>query len=367
MVDDVVGVGILTMEHRAHAIVEDLLRHAAERLECGSMTTQQRLRRSLCSTKRPHSMRLWPSTSENSQRYFSVDDIFDIVKAVVVAELLTATALFSFTRLDGIPRSTLFIHSLILAAALITARTMANVFEYEQKRAHSGPIKAKYAIVIASNYFSSAFIKWLETNDIEPKQVVAILDDCKEMIGRKISGVQILGRPSAIKQTVDEFAVHGVNVDEVIVSGGENHLAKPVLGELRRFCRQTDIELTFMPQLFQSTFRLSANLKVEPTVFQQAAHFQYLLFRGEANFGFRLRVALYRFAVTRFCMRQRFGGSRCWNSPALLAAEAGRRGPSLSDLQISNDADPVRPLWRVFTGKSSAVGDRTSAAQDRNG
>src|SRR5262245_49280425 len=43
-------------------------------------------------------------------RYFSVDDIFDIVKAVVVAELLTATALFSFTRLDGIPRTTLFIH-----------------------------------------------------------------------------------------------------------------------------------------------------------------------------------------------------------------------------------------------------------------
>jgi FlaA1/EpsC-like NDP-sugar epimerase len=69
-------------------------------------------------------------------RYFSVDDIFDTVKAVVVAELLTATALFSFTRLDGIPRSTLFIHSLILAAALIATRTVAHLFEYEQKRAY---------------------------------------------------------------------------------------------------------------------------------------------------------------------------------------------------------------------------------------
>src|SRR5258705_6533908 len=74
-------------------------------------------------------------------RYFSVDDIFDIVKAVVVAELLAAIALFSFTRLDGIPRSTLFIHSLILAAALIAARTVAHLFEYEQKRAHCRPIK----------------------------------------------------------------------------------------------------------------------------------------------------------------------------------------------------------------------------------
>ena len=31
-------------------------------------------------------------------RYFSVDDIFDIAKAVVVAELLTAATLFLFTR-----------------------------------------------------------------------------------------------------------------------------------------------------------------------------------------------------------------------------------------------------------------------------
>src|SRR4051794_17719182 len=62
-------------------------------------------------------------------RYFSVDDIFDIVKAVAVTEVLTTIALFSITRLDGIPRSTLFIHFLILAAALIAVRTVAHRFE----------------------------------------------------------------------------------------------------------------------------------------------------------------------------------------------------------------------------------------------
>jgi lipopolysaccharide/colanic/teichoic acid biosynthesis glycosyltransferase len=198
-------------------------------------------------------------------RYFSVDDIFDIVKAVFVAELLTATTLFSFTRLDGIPRSTLFIHSLILATGLIAARTIAHLFEFEQKRAHRRPITAKYVIVVASNYLSSAFIKWLETNDIEPKQVIAILDDSEEMVGRRISGVPILGSPLRIKQTIDEFAVHGVKVDEVIVSGSENHLATPVFAELRRICCQTNIELIFISQLFQSTFRQAADPKIEPT------------------------------------------------------------------------------------------------------
>src|SRR5262249_52504604 len=141
---------------------------------------------------------------------------------------------------------------------------MAHMFEYEQKKAHRLPLKAKYAIVVASNYLSSAFIKWLETNDIEPKQVIAILDDTEEMVGRRISGVQVLGSPLKIKQTIDEFAVHGVHVDEVIVSGGENHLSRPVLAELRSICRQTDVELIFMPQLFQSTFRQAADPKIEP-------------------------------------------------------------------------------------------------------
>ena len=205
-------------------------------------------------------------------RYFSVDDIFDIAKAVVVAELLTAATLFLFTQLDGIPRSTLFIHALILATALVAARTIAH-FEHAQKGAIRHPSKTKYVVVIGSNYLSSAFIKWLETNEIEPKQVMAILDDRKEVMGQKISGVQVLGNPLQLKQTVEEFSVHGVKVDEVIVSNGENQLTKPVLAELQKICRQKEIELTFLPQLFHSTFRQVADSNNEPAGLQQAPTF----------------------------------------------------------------------------------------------
>ena len=207
------------------------------------------------------------------QRYFSVDDIFDIAKAVLVAELLIAAVMFLVTRLEGIPRSTLFIHALILATALVAARTTIAHFEHRQKGAIRHPSKTKYVVVIGSNYLSSAFIKWLETNEIEPKQVMAILDDREEVMGRKISGVQVLGNPLRLKQTVEEFSVHGVKVDEVIVSNGESQLAKPILAELQRICRQKEIELTFLPQLFHSTFRQVADSNNEPAELQQAATF----------------------------------------------------------------------------------------------
>jgi lipopolysaccharide/colanic/teichoic acid biosynthesis glycosyltransferase len=224
-------------------------------------------------------------------RYFSVDDIFDIVKAVVVAELLTASALFLFTRLEGIPRSTLFIHSLLLAASLIAVRTAAHLFEHEQRRAIGRPPETKHVIIVGSNYLSSAFIKWLETNDIEPKQVIAILDDSEEMIGRKISGVRVLGSLLKIKQMVDEFAVHGVKVDEVIVSNGESHLARPVFIELRKICHQNDIELSFLPQLLQSSLGQATESKVEASQSRQVLPFpisSYFWIKRVLDFVFAL-------------------------------------------------------------------------------
>jgi lipopolysaccharide/colanic/teichoic acid biosynthesis glycosyltransferase len=227
-------------------------------------------------------------------RYFSVDDIFDIAKAVVLSESLTAAVLFSFTRLEGIPRSTFFIHALILVTALVAARISIAHFEHAQKGAIRHLSKIKYVVVIGSNYLSSAFIKWLETNEIEPKRVIAILDDREEVMGRKIWGVQVLGNPLRLKQTVEEFSVHGVKVDEVIVSNGENQLAKPVVAELQRICRQREIELTFLPELFHSTFRQVADSNIEPAGLQQAPTFSissYFEVKRVLDFVFALLFA----------------------------------------------------------------------------
>src|SRR5437016_4618096 len=46
--------------------------------------------------------------------YISVHDVIDLVKAVLVGELLSCSAVFVLTRLSGIPRSVPVIHALIL-------------------------------------------------------------------------------------------------------------------------------------------------------------------------------------------------------------------------------------------------------------
>src|SRR5436190_23419679 len=60
-------------------------------------------------------------------RYFSVHDALDIAEAVLFAELMTCAALFTLTRLDGIPRSAPLIHGFLLAGGVVAARIFVRV------------------------------------------------------------------------------------------------------------------------------------------------------------------------------------------------------------------------------------------------
>src|SRR3954470_11238170 len=60
-------------------------------------------------------------------RYFSLQEAIDVAEAVLFSELMTFLALFTLTRLDGIPRSTPLTHGMMLFAGLIAARLIIQI------------------------------------------------------------------------------------------------------------------------------------------------------------------------------------------------------------------------------------------------
>ena len=187
-------------------------------------------------------------------RYFSVHEALDIAEAVLFAELMTFAVLFTLTHLDGIPRSMPLIHGLLLATGLLAARVVVRIVtsDADDETAEHG-CRRERIILIGANRFAGSFIQLLRSYAPNQQPVIAVLDENAAMVGRAISGVQVLGAPHELEAIISEFAVHGVGTDRIVIAGEANFLSPAVMHEVERICRKRQIDLTFLPRMIGLT------------------------------------------------------------------------------------------------------------------
>ncbi|MEA2904174.1 MAG: hypothetical protein QOI12_1561 [Alphaproteobacteria bacterium] len=183
-------------------------------------------------------------------RYFSVHDAIELAKAVLAGELLTCVVLFTFTRLEGIPRSTPVIHALILGAGLVTARGLVRIAERNRKVAsQAGHVPSEHIILIGLNDLSSLYMKMLEAFAPGQRRVIAILDERPASFGRSVDGVRVFGPPAQLGSLIDEFAVHGMSTHRVVVGGEAETLSDEAMNHVQHACVQRGLDLQFVPLL----------------------------------------------------------------------------------------------------------------------
>jgi lipopolysaccharide/colanic/teichoic acid biosynthesis glycosyltransferase len=181
---------------------------------------------------------------------FSVDDALAVAKAVFLSEFITYLILFSVTRLDGIPRSTPLIHTLLLSAGLIGARAFVRMAHSE--RDVSPPARqlaAENIIAIGSNRLTALYIDLLRAYAPKHRRLIAVLDDSAQMIGRSVSGIRVLGPPAHLLSIIEEFREHGVRTDRIIVGGDSDFLTTEAMAEIEGICSEYEIRLDFVPRL----------------------------------------------------------------------------------------------------------------------
>jgi lipopolysaccharide/colanic/teichoic acid biosynthesis glycosyltransferase len=183
-------------------------------------------------------------------QYFSVNDAIDVAKAVVFAEFMIVVVLFTFTRLEGIPRSTPVIHALILAAGLVAARTLVRLFHDDARVMNNNARNAsEHIIMIGATRLSSLYIKMLVTYFRGQHQVIGVLDSNPQMHGRTIAGIRVIGTPNDLQQIIDEFAVHGIHASRVIFGCDHGDLPEFVLEKINRICDERKIRFDFVSEL----------------------------------------------------------------------------------------------------------------------
>lgn len=188
-------------------------------------------------------------TQEGLTQYFSVSDALGILKAVVVADLLAGAALFLVNRLEGIPRSALLVHALVLAAGLLSWRLMSRMLHPENRIAPDERAVVERILMIGASKLAARYIQLLDALSARRRQVVALLDDRPSCIGRSVMGVRVVGPASQIEATIKEYLIHGIHIDRVIVGEDADRLADPTVREVRRVCDHYKLPLEFVSDL----------------------------------------------------------------------------------------------------------------------
>jgi lipopolysaccharide/colanic/teichoic acid biosynthesis glycosyltransferase len=199
-------------------------------------------------------------------RYFSNHNAVDIARAVIFAELMICMALFVLTRLDGIPRSTPFIHGLLLISGLVATRIIVSIFHGEDKSVQYH-FRCARIILIGANRFSASFIKLLNAyspDSPDQQRVIGVLDERPAMVGRAISGVRILGAPQQLEAIIDEFLVHGIRSEQVIVAGEPDLLSPEAAREVLRVCEERQLELSLLPRMIGASVCRPSEIEVPP-------------------------------------------------------------------------------------------------------
>ena len=113
--------------------------------------------------------------------------------------------------------------------------------------------RADNIILIGANRVASSFIQLLRAYAPRRQPVIALLDADSKMIGRAVSGVQVLATPEELDAIVSEFSVHGISTQRVIIAGEADLVSPPTLREIEHICARRNIDLSYLPRMMGLT------------------------------------------------------------------------------------------------------------------
>lgn len=200
-------------------------------------------------------------------KYASIDDIFRIIKAHIVATLCFISAVAFIFTLNDFPRP-IFILDCILSFCLIAGIRFATRLFRETFRLTSGK-KRKRVIIIGAGEAGVMVLREAKINSDANIEVVGFVDDDPNKKNLRIQGVGILGTRNDIAPIVDKYGI-----DEIIIAipSAKGEVIRGIISH----CQIPGVKSRIVPGLQKI---LNGDLEVKPRDMKP----EYLLGRETVN------------------------------------------------------------------------------------
>ena len=136
-------------------------------------------------------------------RFASLPDLLRILQSVIFGVLATFMVVFVWQRLDGMPRSVLFLYPVILILGLAAPRLFYRWLK--DRHLHLSATDQQRALLVGAGQAGELLVRdLLKSGAYAP---VGFLDDADRRQGQEIQGVRVIGRLADIERVIADMAV----------------------------------------------------------------------------------------------------------------------------------------------------------------
>lgn len=183
-------------------------------------------------------------------RYASVNDLIHIAKSVALATLVFIPLMFMFNRLENFPRSVLVINFLVMLASLGGPRILYRMIK--NKDISLDFLKncideRNRVLLVGMSENAISFLRQCANKDTSKYKVVAIVDNNKDRVGRKIHDVTVYGNIDSIPQVIKRLKRENQTPQRVILA--QDYLDKETIAKLLKISDTLGFSLAKLPSI----------------------------------------------------------------------------------------------------------------------
>ena len=205
-------------------------------------------------------------------RFLSFHDVVEIAKASALSVVAISAFLFSFTRLDDVPRSVPIIHFLVLTGMLVAGRLIWRSLGQRQDlgAARYPTVEQEEAVfLVGVNRLAWFYVRILDTFALGHRRVVGLLDTNRALVGRSLYGHFVLGEPQNAGMLVDDFASHGIPVAAFVICERRRDKAAALRAMIQECADRRGIAIEMLAEelgVDSGDDEILADIAVEPPV-----------------------------------------------------------------------------------------------------